>query len=571
MAARQVCNNAICNTRYRACSLLPVTANLRYDGLLARALARELHDLLAGLPLLALALDRSTRTVALQAGAKKGPRALVLRWTLEPERGAILVERGERIRPTVSLAKATRVERVWAPADERLVVLEAVEEGEQARRVRVAFDLIPARLNGVVLGADDRVLAALRRPPLAGDLTWAWPEPTGRAGAEAELSLESWQQLLAGAEQQAEGAHRALLARIAWTSPLNAEYLLGGGRDRPADPACHERWRGLLAARGAWLVRTSHGAQPYPHPLGDAGAGPQATLLAAFASLAAGAGSAPSPLEATPARAEALLEKRIARARQRMARLEAELEGANAEAAALRRSADLLMSQLHRVAKGAERVVLDDFHGGSVEIELDPARPPAENATRMYDEARRRARAGERIPSLLESARAELQAAQSRLEALRAGSVEAGVVLEELGRTVPTGGRDDAPLPYRRYRTSGGLEVRVGRSARANDVLTFRYSAPDDVWLHARDVAGAHVVLRWPHRDANPPARDLEEAATLAALHSRARTSGTAAVDWTRRKHVRRVRRGPPGAVLVERAKTLFVVPAPELEERLRA
>ena len=71
-------------------------------------------------------------------------------------------------------------------------------------------------------------------------------------------------------------------------------------------------------------------------------------------------------------------------------------------------------------------------------------------------------------------------------------------------------------------------------------------------------------------RDANPPARDLDEAATLAALYSRARTSGTAAVDWTRRKHVRRVRRGQPGAVLVERANTLFVVPEPELEERLR-
>jgi predicted ribosome quality control (RQC) complex YloA/Tae2 family protein len=125
-------------------------------------------------------------------------------------------------------------------------------------------------------------------------------------------------------------------------------------------------------------------------------------------------------------------------------------------------------------------------------------------------------------------------------------------------------------LPYRRYRTSGGLEARVGRSSRANDDLTFRHSSPDDIWLHARDVGGAHVILRWPHKGSNPPARDLEEAAVLAALHSRARTSGTAAVDWTRRKHVRKTRKGPPGSVLVDRASTLFVVPDATVEARLR-
>jgi predicted ribosome quality control (RQC) complex YloA/Tae2 family protein len=77
------------------------------------------------------------------------------------------------------------------------------------------------------------------------------------------------------------------------------------------------------------------------------------------------------------------------------------------------------------------------------------------------------------------------------------------------------------------------------------------------------------VVLRW-RGDDNPPARDLAEAAILAALHSKARTSGSVPVDWTRRKYVRKPRRSPPGQVLVERARTLFVAPDPELEERLR-
>jgi predicted ribosome quality control (RQC) complex YloA/Tae2 family protein len=127
-----------------------------------------------------------------------------------------------------------------------------------------------------------------------------------------------------------------------------------------------------------------------------------------------------------------------------------------------------------------------------------------------------------------------------------------------------------ATLPYREYRTSGGLEIRVGRGSRANDELTFRRSRPTDVWLHARDVAGAHVILRWERPDENPPAAAIAEAAVLAALFSRARTSGTVAVDWTRRKYVRKPRKSAPGLVIPERVRTVFVEPDPALERQLR-
>ena len=111
--------------------------------------------------------------------------------------------------------------------------------------------------------------------------------------------------------------------------------------------------------------------------------------------------------------------------------------------------------------------------------------------------------------------------------------------------------------PFRTYRSSGGLEIWVGRGASSNDALTFHESSPRDVWLHARDSAGAHVVLRWTSDDA-PPSRDLEEAAVLAAWHSKSRGSGLVPVDWTRRKYVRKARGGPPGQVLVQRAEDDF-------------
>jgi predicted ribosome quality control (RQC) complex YloA/Tae2 family protein len=139
-------------------------------------------------------------------------------------------------------------------------------------------------------------------------------------------------------------------------------------------------------------------------------------------------------------------------------------------------------------------------------------------------------------------------------------------------RQAPAASRSEpaTALPYRVYRTSGGLEVRVGRSARDNDRLTFHHAAPNDVWLHAQSVPGSHVVLRWRDAQGAPPARDLSEAAALAALFSRARTSALVPVDWTRRKHVRKPRGAPAGAVIPQQVKTLFVEPDAALEERLR-
>jgi predicted ribosome quality control (RQC) complex YloA/Tae2 family protein len=162
-----------------------------------------------------------------------------------------------------------------------------------------------------------------------------------------------------------------------------------------------------------------------------------------------------------------------------------------------------------------------------------------------------------------------------RLEGLVERALRGEATVDEVRTQLPTLAIDDAagstpdPLPYRRYRSSGGLEIRVGKGARMNDDLTFRHSSPMDVWLHARDAAGAHVILRWD-REESPPARDLEEAGVLAALQSKARTSGTVPVDWTRRKHVRKPRGSSPGSVVPERVRTIFVTPNASVQERLR-
>jgi predicted ribosome quality control (RQC) complex YloA/Tae2 family protein len=266
----------------------------------------------------------------------------------------------------------------------------------------------------------------------------------------------------------------------------------------------------------------------------------------------------------------ARLEHSMNRAARRLTSLEAQLSGLEDPAAA-RALGDLILARYHEVPPGTSKATLTGFDGTSVEVELDPAEPAHANAARYYDRATRSERAAERLPRLLEKARVEVEELEDLARRVREGTADEGEVARRIGPAAPTprGERQTRALPYRPFRSSGGLEIRVGKGAKYNDDLTFRHSSPNDVWLHARHTAGAHVVLRW-QGEGRPPARDLQEAATLAALHSKARTSGSVPVDWTLRKYVRKPRRSPPGQVAVERTETLFVEPDETLLEKLQ-
>ena len=255
-----------------------------------------------------------------------------------------------------------------------------------------------------------------------------------------------------------------------------------------------------------------------------------------------------SPLGVGPVKASEPTE-RTSRA---IARMRRELERAR-EAPRLREVADVLMT-LGAEAEVPAAIVLSDGNETPVPRSDDPRDTPIALAERLYKEVRAMERALERLPA--------------RISALE-DTPEAPARTRRPGATGTRTPAAPTRLPYKSYRTSGGIEVLVGRGARANDELTYDIAKPDDVWLHARDVTGAHVVMRWSQEGA-PPARDLHEAAALAAWYSRARGSVVVPVDWTRRRHVRRARGGPPGRALVERAQTVMARPSAELERKLR-
>src|SRR5262249_22572750 len=120
--------------------------------------------------------------------------------------------------------------------------------------------------------------------------------------------------------------------------------------------------------------------------------------------------------------------------------------------------------------------------------------------------------------------------------------------------------KEKAVAVGRRFRSSDGYEINVGRNDRENDALTFRVARPNDVWLHAADYPGSHVIIRNPTRQAIPH-RAITEAAELAAFYSQAKREGKAAVHYTRKKYVSKPPRSKPGLVRLSSFKTILVEP----------
>lgn len=529
---------------------------VRFDSLLVRHLARELDDALRGRAAAALRLDPDER----RASIELADGALVL--DLHPSRGWITLESAPPAAPDIRrLHRTARVRRVSAPPDERILRIDFDGSTSDTRPIRaVVVELLTNQMNVVALNDDGRIVAVLW-PRSAGGREllsgrgYIAPKPSGRQALHEPLPDDAWR-----AFQYGRDPAQSLVRNIAWTSTLNAWALAS------YDDYVRVVWG---EPRPSLVRRPDGGIQPYPHAIGT-DVEHVDSLLAAMHRIAHDGASTATTGPTVDPEAIDRVRREITRLTGRAERMQAQLSRALPQAAALRAQGDVLLARLHEVPRGASRATLADFEGGTIELELDPKLSPADNAQALYEAARKRERAARRMPALIAETRRRIAALEElarRAESGEATGAEIDAALPQTQTSTKAG--EGAALPYRRYVTSGGLEVRVGRSGRANDELTFHHSSPNDVWMHARDVAGAHVVLRWTDKDASPPQRDLAEAAVLAALHSKSRTSGLVPVDWTRRKYVRKPRKAKAGAVLIERAKTVFVEPDAEVARRM--
>ncbi len=315
----------------------------------------------------------------------------------------------------------------------------------------------------------------------------------------------------------------------------------------------------------------------------------------------------PHPAPADSAGLLRPLKRYRSRLERKVRALEADLAAA-LRAPELRRQGEALLSYLKRVPPRADRVDLPDpaQPERTIRIELLPRLSPQANAARLFKRAAKAERGQAQIAERLKSTRAELEELSPLLERAASGETPQETLRADLERwlervpwalrgrprlgakSLPAtlGGAQspsrDAPsrarppgaalgaevrrapsarLMPRRLVTVEGWHVLVGRSNEGNDYLTHGLARPEDYWFHAQGVSGSHVVLRRGKGKNEPSKRTLEEVASWAAFYSKARTAGKVPVIFTRKKHVRRPRKAPPGTALCSHEKTLVVRP----------
>lgn len=230
----------------------------------------------------------------------------------------------------------------------------------------------------------------------------------------------------------------------------------------------------------------------------------------------------------------------------------------------------LLTAYAHlRPDPGAGSIRLNDWtaNGDEVDVVVQPDRTLVESAQWYFRKAKEARESAARSVGRLQEVRNQIQAlneAAATLESLsRAADLDLWTkryadVLRRMG--MGTDGDETVRTPYRRFDIAG-FEVWVGKNAQMNDEL-LRLARKDDVWMHARGSAGSHVVVRIRRRGEAIPKPVAEQAASLAAWYSKQKGSSLVPVILTLRKHVRKPKGAPPGAVLVDREDVLLVKPS---------
>ena len=268
-----------------------------------------------------------------------------------------------------------------------------------------------------------------------------------------------------------------------------------------------------------------------------------------------------------------LLANHADRLSRKIANQQAELS-ACAERDTLRIKGDLLSANMYAIQKGETSVKLQNFYDenlAELEIALDPALTPQQNAQKYYKNYRKAKTAEEKLTEQIGLAQTELTYIDSVFESLalaenerdlneiRAELAEQGYVRRRVGKKNQKQPVLSAPL---KFKTSDGFTVLVGRNNRQNDKLTMKDANNNDIWFHTKNIPGSHTVLVTDGKA--PTETAMEEAAVLAAQHSRAKDSAQVPVDYTQIRYVSKPQGAKPGMVIYVQYKTVYVDPTTE-------
>jgi predicted ribosome quality control (RQC) complex YloA/Tae2 family protein len=239
---------------------------------------------------------------------------------------------------------------------------------------------------------------------------------------------------------------------------------------------------------------------------------------------------------------------------------------------------DLISANIYRINKGDESVLLENFYDENcpvIEIKLDKSLTPAKNAQKYYSEYRKAGTAEEKLTEQIRLGEEELSYIDSVFDALTRASTESEInelrlELAEQGyiRFGKMKGKASKALPPLEFISSDGYTILVGRNNKQNDKLSMKMAGKMDLWLHTQNITGSHVIILT--NGEMPPGRTIEEAAIIAAYHSKARNSSQVPVDYTFARYVKKPNGAKPGMVIFTNNKTVYIKPDEKVVERLK-
>lgn len=237
-----------------------------------------------------------------------------------------------------------------------------------------------------------------------------------------------------------------------------------------------------------------------------------------------------------------------------------------------KKKGELLTANIYAVPQGVTTFKTIDYYEEDmpeIEIAIDPAKTPAENAQKYfakYNKAKRTLAALEiqekqndeeliyleSVLNALENAKDDADLSEIRTELAESGFIRRQP--QKKGQQKP---KKAKPM---RYLSSDGYEILVGKSNIQNDELTLRIAEPTDIWMHTKEIPGSHVIIRTNGQSELPEAT-MEEAANLAAFYSKAKNSSMVPVDYTQRKNIKKPNGAKPGMVIYLTNKTIYITP----------
>ena len=261
------------------------------------------------------------------------------------------------------------------------------------------------------------------------------------------------------------------------------------------------------------------------------------------------------------------VENELQKNRQKLKKQEKELL-ATENAEEFRQKGELLTTFLHQVPNDQDQVILENYYTNQpITIALDKALTPNQNAQRYFKRYQKLKEAVKYLTDLIEETKATILYLESVETVLnQAGLDEIAEIREELIQTGFIRRRQREKIQKRQkpeqYLASDGKTIIfVGRNNLQNEELTFKMARKEELWFHAKDIPGSHVVISG---NLNPTDEVKTDAAELAAYFSKGRLSNLVQVDMIEVKKLNKPTGGKPGFVTYTGQKTLRVTPEPE-------